>query len=490
MNFIKRVMNDKSKRLVLTSRSNILNRAKRISDIFNFGNIEQRELEINVTELTEIEKANILYNHIWHSSLSPEFSTVFYENRNYWSIIKHKNYNPRLISIITDRERLKGMPHTEYWSHVQNSLNNPEVIWDSYFKRQIPEEIFDLVNLVVFNGGQIEEDTCRDALKRVFQLKYPNEYFTKVKKIDDFIKESLRSTLNRNIQLEFRHRKVTFSPFNPSISDYIINRLSNDDTTLSLYFGALKTTDSINTLFSLLDNRKLYSSVFNSVLVYLIENASINGLDDYAIKLYNKIIKSNLEEYQKIQVFPFSSLTGINNNIHSYNYRIGECILWCVEKRKDLFNINFISNYIEYAFSSENFHTLYHEDYLPLAKLELFFPEIKFNHTYGKLKDIVIESLRDGFDGMLGDSSTILRLSPDEFDRANDVAFDFLNDILNEYPFEFSDNEAEYIFEGVDVSQHLPDYSYSGEFDDDRYRPQSFNHVDSAAYINDLFSRD
>ncbi|MDM7169861.1 restriction endonuclease, partial [Klebsiella pneumoniae] len=109
MNFIRRVTLDKNKRLVLTSRSNILNRAKSISDIFNFGNISNREYEISVTELTQIEKANILYNHIWHSSLPTEFSDVYFDNKNYWEIIKHKNFNPRLISIITDGERLSGL---------------------------------------------------------------------------------------------------------------------------------------------------------------------------------------------------------------------------------------------------------------------------------------------------------------------------------------------------------------------------------------------
>ncbi|MDM7219737.1 hypothetical protein QUH52_28725, partial [Klebsiella pneumoniae] len=165
---------------------------------------------------------------IWHSSLPTEFSDVYFDNKNYWEIIKHKNFNPRLISIITDGERLSGLSNEEYWPYIKNALNNPEIIWDLYFKRQIPDEIYDLVNIVVLNGGNIEETKCKEILKRVFEKKHKNNYYVKVHKIDDLIKESLKSTLNRNIRLNQTSHIASITPFNPSISDYIINRIAKD----------------------------------------------------------------------------------------------------------------------------------------------------------------------------------------------------------------------------------------------------------------------
>lgn len=490
MNFIKRVMLDSNKKIVLTSRSNILNRAKGISDAFNFGNIEQREIEINVTDLTEIEKADILYNHIWHSSLVEEFTSTFYENKNYWSIIKHKNFNPRLISIITDGDKLKGMSCLEYWPYVQNSLNNPEVIWELYFKRQISEEVFDLVNLVVFNGGVIEEKDCKTAMKNVFHLKYPSEHFKKIRQIDDFIKESIKSTLNRNVYINNNSSKTVLVPFNPSISDYIINRLSEDDTSLSLYFGSLETISSINTLFFLFNNEKIKSSILKIVTTRLIKKSRINGGHAYTMRFCHSIINSKLAEREKIEIFPFDFFATIIKSTYSYGNEVGECMLWAIEKRKDLFNSDFGFDFIEYALSSNEFTPLYHEDYLPLTKLALIFPDMMLDYNYMKLKEIVIECLKDGFDEILGDSSKIKNLTPDEFDSADDIAFELLNDVLSAYPFEFTDNEAEYIFDGVDTSQHLPDYSYFDKHNNERYSPISSNNIDSDTYINDLFSRD
>lgn len=488
MNFIRRVTLDKNKRLVLTSRSNILNRAKSISDIFNFGNISNREYEISVTELTQIEKANILYNHIWHSSLPTEFSDVYFDNKNYWEIIKHKNFNPRLISIITDGERLSGLSNEEYWPYIKNALNNPEIIWDLYFKRQIPDEIYDLVNIVVLNGGNIEETKCKEILKRVFEKKHKNNYYVKVHKIDDLIKESLKSTLNRNIRLNQTSHIASITPFNPSISDYIINRIAKDDTNLSLYMLASKTYQSINTLFSLAVNNKLDNKTFNSVLNILISDAMSKDINNYATHLYYKVLTSDISDTEKLKKIPPSTFLNINKSQVSYDSEIGECIIWAIEKQPHLFSKKFAIDFIDYALCSSKQYSLYHEDYLPLAKLMTFYPDIEQEIKFRELKDHIIDFWESGFDEVLGDSAKIQNLSPDDFDTADDVALNYLHEFLDEYPFEFHERDIESIMDNIDTSSHLPDYSYYHD-DDDGYRPKATQYVNTVSYIDDLFSR-
>lgn len=488
MNFIRRVTLDKNKRLVLTSRSNILNRAKSISDIFNFGNISNREYEISVTEFTQIEKANILYNHIWHSSLPTEFSDVYFDNKNYWEIIKHKNFNPRLISIITDGERLSGLSNEEYWPYIKNALNNPEIIWDLYFKRQIPDEIYDLVNIVVLNGGNIEETKCKEILKRVFEKKHKNNYYVKVHKIDDLIKESLKSTLNRNVRLNQTSHIASITPFNPSISDYIINRIAKDDTNLSLYMLASKTYQSINTLFFLAVNNKLDNKTFNSVLNILIFDAMSKDINNYATHLYYKVLTSDISDTEKLKKIPPSTFLNINKSQVSYDSEIGECIIWAIEKQPHLFSKKFAIDFIDYALCSSKQYSLYHEDYLPLAKLMTFYPDIEQDIKFRELKDHIIDFWESGFDEILGDSAKIQNLSPDDFDTADDVALNYLHEFLDEYPFEFHERDIESIMDNIDTSSHLPDYSYYHD-DDDGYRPKATQYVNTVSYIDDLFSR-
>jgi adenylate kinase family enzyme len=67
--FIKRISRDKKKRFILTSRTTILNQGKILIDVFQNNNLERNEFEVSFESFSEIDKARILYNHIWNSSL-------------------------------------------------------------------------------------------------------------------------------------------------------------------------------------------------------------------------------------------------------------------------------------------------------------------------------------------------------------------------------------------------------------------------------------
>ena len=67
--FIERIKKDKHKRFILTSRTNIFNQSILLSDTFSSKNISKNEFILKIDSLKDIDKARILYNHIWHSSL-------------------------------------------------------------------------------------------------------------------------------------------------------------------------------------------------------------------------------------------------------------------------------------------------------------------------------------------------------------------------------------------------------------------------------------
>jgi hypothetical protein len=65
LSFIKRVQKNKTKLFILTSRTTILNQGKHLSELFRAENIDRAEFEIKVADFTTLDKAKILYNHIW-----------------------------------------------------------------------------------------------------------------------------------------------------------------------------------------------------------------------------------------------------------------------------------------------------------------------------------------------------------------------------------------------------------------------------------------
>jgi predicted ATP-binding protein involved in virulence len=81
--FMRRVRRDKLKRFVLTSRTTILNQGKVLSDTFDINNLGRSEFEIRIESLSEIDRAKILYSHIWHSGLAAEYVDVLYAEKRY-----------------------------------------------------------------------------------------------------------------------------------------------------------------------------------------------------------------------------------------------------------------------------------------------------------------------------------------------------------------------------------------------------------------------
>src|SRR5690606_9736449 len=132
--FITRVSKDNTKKFILTSRTNILNKAFSISHKFQNSDIRDNEFLLTVENLTPLDKAHILYNHIYYSRLDKEYIDQIYENKRYREIIKHRNFNPRIIEFITDSKRLRNVAPQDYWTFVRGKLEKPEEIWADYFQ--------------------------------------------------------------------------------------------------------------------------------------------------------------------------------------------------------------------------------------------------------------------------------------------------------------------------------------------------------------------
>ena len=135
--FIDRIKKDKTKRFILTSRTNIFNQGLALSDTFRSKNIENEEFIIKIESLKDMDKALILYNHIWHSDLDEEFIDEIYVDNRYKQIIKHKNFNPRLIEFTTDIKKIQlgKIEAKNYWEYILEKLNNPQDVWLKAFDK-------------------------------------------------------------------------------------------------------------------------------------------------------------------------------------------------------------------------------------------------------------------------------------------------------------------------------------------------------------------
>jgi len=88
-----------NKKIILNSRITILNEAKQSSMVFRklMDDNETSQYLIDLDKMSNIEKARILYNHIYFNTLPLDYFNAIKNGRKYIQIIKHKNYNPRII---------------------------------------------------------------------------------------------------------------------------------------------------------------------------------------------------------------------------------------------------------------------------------------------------------------------------------------------------------------------------------------------------------
>jgi hypothetical protein len=102
--FIERIKNQKNKKLIFSTREYILNQAETKSERLKI--IDEYKYIIYLTNITNENKAKILYNHLWHSEIKSENIKDILEEKRYLKIIEHPNFNPRIIEWMTTSNNL------------------------------------------------------------------------------------------------------------------------------------------------------------------------------------------------------------------------------------------------------------------------------------------------------------------------------------------------------------------------------------------------
>ena len=282
--FMNIIRANKNKKFILTSRTNIFNKGLALSDTLKSKNIENEEFIIRIRDLSDIDKAKILYNHINFGDLSKELINEICRDERYRKIIKHQNFNPRLIAFITDIQKIQKeqIEAKDYWNYIIDKLNNPQDIWKNTFDIQSDEFTRVIVMLTVFNGNKIEENQLRDSYYRYIDLTRLINISNTSKDFDSIIEEVVKYFLNRN---QMFLKKIEYSLFNPSIADFVLNKYKNNLTILKNIYKALESHNALSTLLSLKRNKVIKDKYYLTVLDELLREASLQKNVNYIIKL-------------------------------------------------------------------------------------------------------------------------------------------------------------------------------------------------------------
>lgn len=339
--FIERIKDDNSKRLILTSRTNILTSGIMHSSAFENYGFHQEDFLLMIKSYTRMDKAKILYNHIWFSDLPEEFIEELYKEKRYRNIVDHKNYNPRLIEFITDQKRI-NVRSSSYWKYVEDSLANPKDIWDDCFKRQNNDYVRNLVKLTVFNGGIISENELRKSFHLLNEMTNQRNPSHTEKDFNSMVQLAIKSFLNRNKS----KNEIFYTLFNPSIGDYVIREYSSDNSNLENIYKSLCSVRSLEKLLDLKREKIIARERFKSLIIILFEYAiCLEESLDYKILISSILVNEGiimnevLDLIEDISRNPsaIDEVTALVNLLHNYkeslNLRDYGFLICCISHR-------------------------------------------------------------------------------------------------------------------------------------------------------------
>lgn len=486
--FIRRVVKNPKKRFVLTSRTTILNQGKILNDVFHNSNVGRNEFEITLESLTKIDKAHILYNHIWHSEIDGEYVEQLYSHKRYRAIIEHRNFNPRLIRFITDAQRLEDVSSESYWSHITGSLDDPSQVWDHPFQAQLDDCGRALILLVAMSGRLITEHELSEAFARY--LASPGAASLTGKK--DFLLNIRHLSGSMLTRFVIGESQPFVRLFNPSLGDYVLNRYANNIPVLRQCFGSLRTQSSLKTLKDMLDNKIINSGVATEVITHVFASAeNINFLGSNAEFVAQLcVIRSGLGAKFSLSDQSLSKAIDFiaGEKCGGTFLASARVLLWAL--RNGSVDRLAIEAFLEGAFANDPGY----DELLILGQLVKCFDLVEDKLLYDAYDQVITEHLIASVEDEFPDAEVFSDCGSQSGARRN-----FL-ELMDEKAFELGANDSSSVADSVagcvDVdrfydkffyeAEHEPDYEF---YKDQRtsWSERSFIAIDP---IDDLFSRD
>ena len=216
-----RIMGRNNCRLILTSRTNILCEAMDKYRGFDNSKLEKVIFQLDNNKLSRIDKAKILYNHLFFGDVLFADKTCVYENENYFKIIDHNNFNPRIISYCFKRVFAASTIRVGARTGMKRitwMLDNPSEIWRDCIERLNPDEF--KILMLVFLVSNAEASQLESARYRLLQA--PEMILFRGVSFLEVMRKLCTSVLSSVVLRTSGGERMVFQLFNPSVGDYLI----------------------------------------------------------------------------------------------------------------------------------------------------------------------------------------------------------------------------------------------------------------------------
>ena len=506
ISLIKAVNTNKNKKMILNSRITIYNEAKErnpsLEEIIDKDLYKVYTLDLNLIPL--VDKARIFYNHLYFNNVAKEYLENIKNNRNYLQIVKHKNYNPRIIEYVTTNKAVCSTPPSEYSKLIIQCLNNPEAAWRSEYSKRLeaPDRIL-LNTLYSLTNGSIDESVLRECFN------YRINHEPSIDPSDDqFDNSLLRLTDSMVKRVSIKGRKL-ISAANPSVNDFVQEFLKHNTNETKRILDYGKSIHQFKRLLTesayesrikqMFEDESIANLIFDSeqqkayfITHYCALNSILNhSYESYIHQYFTNPTYNNLLDDGKLPANEFIIQTLLKHDFCQF-YGITE-IAHNLDKLCSILEKLSLSDGVElvsdaaYLYEEIEFNSFMESTSIILLKLiEYEYESINASDYVNNIEDIVADDIKRlpygsdtlDYDAAIKEIETIAR----------EVADDELYDIIKALPYEL--NTEGVSIEVYGASDLLDAYVYESYFEYlvDEYR-MSDNELNEYIAIDDIFNR-
>ncbi|MEU1756974.1 restriction endonuclease [Micromonospora matsumotoense] len=212
--FMDRVASDPLKRLVMTTRSQILRQTAITREPIARGNFHLRESVVRLSDYGALERAQILYNHLYFSALPRNVIRDYVRKGRYWKVVEHPNFTPRIIEQVL---RLGATTGDELGLKIESTLDRPTALWGTMFASVLSDVAQRIVlSLVSFPVPGVSPTLLRSVAQRAAG---PIEYTNALKALEGTFVKIGAPALRSEIVVQYA---------NPSVRDFVLATLDDE----------------------------------------------------------------------------------------------------------------------------------------------------------------------------------------------------------------------------------------------------------------------
>lgn len=495
MYFIRLVSSSSNKYLIMNSRITIFNQMKHENQKFEML-MDDHLLSINfmnIKEFSVIEKAKILYNHLLENLVPRNYIDEIVKDKKYHRIIKHKNYNPRIIQMMTRPSKITQFSPTVYYDKFLNSLDNDELIWkDEFFSFTKQDKLFVLAlySESVVNGHRIVN---KNKLSEIFYSFLDVMAVTFLENDFDSCTEKLNTSI---IKLLLINDEINFAFANPSFVDYFNRKFIAHQGYQTLVLSRLTRIQGLSYLSK---NDKNKNFLTNLIMKGELKNFLISETYEEYVLILNVVVKMeifNIEIkdllHSAINTFITVPIKKRNDTIDSMGVEISKiyskkCIEFYSLEQIEI-DSELLKKILERT-NTRNFPLVCNELY------EIIKKQAKPVHIFDSLTQQLRKSITIAVDDflygeLLSKCSDVAKESYDRETITEDI-YRYLDSILEDYVNDLNEdlfdiNEFTYNYDVLEALYNEREYQealydkYGSDHEEDKYYEEKENeHIDS-----------